>query len=128
VHNICFQLLAGELVASSIAFAIAPRRPLSAWTCSRLAGSLLYDANPERALPEAANTMPNLNFTLTGDYVELHNLLKITGLADSGGSAKMMVADGAVMVDGRVETRKTCKIRAGQVVLLGDTRIAVHEG
>jgi len=40
----------------------------------------------------------------------------------------MMVADGAVMVDGRVETRKTCKIRAGQVVLLGDTRIAVHEG
>jgi ribosome-associated protein len=66
--------------------------------------------------------MPNLDFTLTGDYVELHNLLKITGLADSGGSAKMMVAD-----DGRVETRKTCKIRAGQVVLLGDTRIAVHE-
>ncbi|WP_410721469.1 RNA-binding S4 domain-containing protein, partial [Burkholderia sp. SIMBA_048] len=32
--------------------------------------------------------MPNLDFTLTGDYVELHNLLKITGLADSGGSAK----------------------------------------
>ncbi|CAH2799366.1 MAG: Uncharacterized S4 RNA-binding-domain protein YbcJ [uncultured Paraburkholderia sp.] len=70
--------------------------------------------------------MLNLDFTLTGDYVELHNLLKITGLADSGGSAKMMVADGAVTVDGR-EARKTCKIRAGQVVLLGDTRIAVHE-
>jgi ribosome-associated protein len=85
---------------------------------------LAYDANP---LLQGANAMPNLDFTLTGDYVELHNLLKITGLADSGGSAKMMVADGAVTVDGRVETRKTCKIRAGQVVLLGDTRIAVHE-
>lgn len=85
---------------------------------------LAYDANP---LLQRANAMPNLDFTLTGDYVELHNLLKITGLADSGGSAKMMVADGAVTVDGRVETRKTCKIRAGQVVLLGDTRIAVHE-
>ncbi len=59
--------------------------------------------------------MPNLDFTLTGDYVELHNLLKITGLADSGGSAKVIVASGAVTVD-------------GQVVLLGDTRIAVHEG
>lgn len=60
--------------------------------------------------------MPNLDFTLTGDYVELHNLLKITGLADSGGSAKLMVASGAVTVDGQVELRKTCKIRAGQVV------------
>jgi len=35
--------------------------------------------------------MANLNFTLTGEYVELHNLLKLTGLADSGGSAKMLV-------------------------------------
>lgn len=71
--------------------------------------------------------MPNLHFTLTGDYVELHNLLKLMGLADSGGSAKQLVASGEVTVDGHVESRKTCKIRAGQVVLLGDTRIAVHE-
>jgi ribosome-associated protein len=71
--------------------------------------------------------MPNLHFTLTGDYVELHNLLKLTGLADSGGSAKHMVAAGDVTVDGRIETRKTCKIRAGQVVLLGNTRITIDE-
>ena len=71
--------------------------------------------------------MPPLQFTLTGDYVELHNLLKLMGLADSGGSAKARVAMGDVTVDGKVELRKTCKIRAGQVVLLGDTRIAVHE-
>ena len=71
--------------------------------------------------------MANLNFTLTGEYVELHNLLKLTGLADSGGPAKMLVASGAVKVDGRPELRKTCKIRAGQVVMLGDTRIAVLE-
>ncbi len=70
--------------------------------------------------------MPNLDFTLTGEFVELHNLLKLTGLADSGGSAKMLVASGAVKVDGAIELRKTCKIRAGQAVLVGDTRIAVH--
>ncbi|MBI0325941.1 RNA-binding S4 domain-containing protein [Burkholderia plantarii] len=70
--------------------------------------------------------MPNLDFTLTGEFVELHNLLKITGVADSGGSAKVLVASGAVRVDGAVELRKTCKIRAGQVVLFEDTRIAVH--
>jgi ribosome-associated protein len=71
--------------------------------------------------------MANLDFTLTGEHVELHNLLKVMGLADSGGAAKALVATGAVTVDGRVELRKTCKIRAGQVVMLGDTRIAVHE-
>ena len=71
--------------------------------------------------------MANLDFTLTGEHVELHNLLKVMGLADSGGAAKALVATGAVTVDGRVELRKTCKVRAGQVVMLGDTRIAVHE-
>jgi len=60
--------------------------------------------------------MPRLEFTLTGDYVELHNLLKLMGLADSGGSAKARVAEGEVKVNGKIELRKTCKIRAGQVV------------
>ncbi len=82
---------------------------------------------PARRAPDSRYAMPNLAFTLTGDYVELHNLLKITGLADSGGSAKQIVASGAVKVDGEVELRKTCKIRAGQSVLLGDTRIAIQE-
>jgi ribosome-associated protein len=76
----------------------------------------------------AVIAMANLNFTLTGDHVQLHNLLKLMGLADSGGTAKLLVAAGEVTVDGHVELRKTCKIRAGQVVMLGDTRIAVHEG
>ena len=70
--------------------------------------------------------MPNLHFTLTGDFIELHSLLKLSGLADSGGAAKAIVAAGAVTLDGQIELRKTCKIRAGQVVLVGATRIAVH--
>jgi ribosome-associated protein len=71
-------------------------------------------------------TMPRLEFTLTGDHVELHNLLKLMGLADSGGSAKMRVAEGEVKVDGKIELRKTCKIRAGQTVVLDDTTIKVR--
>ncbi len=70
--------------------------------------------------------MPQLQFTLTGDYVELHNLLKLMGLADSGGSAKARVAMGDVTVDGKVELRKTCKIRAGQVVMLDGQKIRVR--
>lgn len=50
------------------------------------------------------------------DYVELNQLLKLTGLCDSGGAGKAIVASGAVRVDGQVELRKTCKIRVGQSV------------
>jgi ribosome-associated protein len=59
------------------------------------------------------------------DYIELHRLLKATGLCDSGGVAKLMIADGLVQVDGKVETRKRCKIRAGQVVDFYDRQIRV---
>lgn len=71
--------------------------------------------------------MPNIDFALNTEYIELHKLLKLTGVVDSGGAGKAVVADGAVTVDGQPESRKTAKIRAGQVVMLGDIRIAVHE-
>lgn len=65
-------------------------------------------------------------FRLEGrDFIELHNLLKVTGLCESGGMAKAVVADGRVNVDGNLELRKRCKIRAGQVVEFNGHAIAV---
>jgi len=69
--------------------------------------------------------MPRLCFDLDRDHVELNQLLKLAGICDSGGAGKALVASGAVAVDGHVELRKTCKIRAGQVVRIGDVEIAV---
>lgn len=69
--------------------------------------------------------MQNIEFPLDGDYVELNQLLKLVGICDSGGAGKQLVASGEVAVDGRTELRKTCKIRAGQVVRLGDVQIKV---
>jgi ribosome-associated protein len=69
-----------------------------------------------------------IDFPLRGEHIKLDALLKATGLAPSGGIAKMMVADGLVQVDGRDELRKTCKIRAGQVVSLSGARIRVLPG
>lgn len=61
-------------------------------------------------------------FPLRGDHVALCDLLKLTGIADSGGQGKHMIANGEATVDGRIETRKTAKIRAGQTVrCLGQT-------
>ncbi len=70
--------------------------------------------------------MENIDFELEGEYVELNQLLKLAGLCDSGGAGKALVASGEVEVDGAVELRKTCKIRAGQVVSALGARIRVH--
>ena len=69
--------------------------------------------------------MQELEFELRGEFVELNQLLKLSGVCESGGAGKMLVAEGGVSVDGKVELRKTAKIRAGQVVTLGDVRIRV---
>jgi ribosome-associated protein len=71
------------------------------------------------------HTMQRLRFDLDRDHVELHQLLKLVGLVDSGGAGKHLVASGAVRVDGAVELRKTCKIRAGQTVEIDGTTIDV---
>lgn len=63
-----------------------------------------------------------MEFQLKGEHIALCDVLKLTGIADSGGQGKAFVADGLVMVNGVVETRKTAKIRAGQTVeCLGQT-------
>ena len=69
--------------------------------------------------------MEHIDFELDGDYVELNQLLKLVGLCDSGGQGKLIVASGAVYVDGQQELRKTCKIHGGQVVRLDDVEIRV---
>jgi ribosome-associated protein len=70
--------------------------------------------------------MPVIDFELERDFVELNQLLKLAGLVDSGGAGKQLVAGGAVRVDGAVESRKTAKIRAGQVVRVDDIEIRVR--
>ena len=69
--------------------------------------------------------MDEETFELDGEFVELNQLLKLCGVVDSGGAGKALVASGEVRVDGAVELRKTCKIRAGQVVELEGIRISV---
>ncbi len=71
--------------------------------------------------------MESLEFELDDghEYVELNQLLKLVGLCDSGGIGKQIVASGAVAVDEKVELRKTCKIRAGQVVSVEGAEVRV---
>ena len=69
--------------------------------------------------------MQKIEFPLDREFVQLNQLLKLIGLCDSGGAGKALVAGGTVSVDGSIELRKTCKIRVGQVVALGDVEITL---
>jgi len=71
---------------------------------------------------QAESRMNTQEFKLRGEHVALCDLLKLAGIADSGGQGKLMIANGEVTVDGQPESRKTAKIRANQTVrCLGQT-------
>ena len=71
------------------------------------------------------SSMQKIEYPLSTEYVELCHLLKLVGIANSGGEGKLFVANGEVTVDGKPESRKTAKMRVGQVVTCFDTEITI---
>jgi len=59
-------------------------------------------------------------FKIEGKYIELIQLLKAMGIAETGGHAKMIVDDGVVFRNGEVETRKRAKLIPGDQIKLDD--------
>jgi ribosome-associated protein len=60
-------------------------------------------------------------FKLTSEYIELVKLLKLLRIAETGGHAKILVEDGEVFVNGKMESRKRAKLRSGdKVEVLGE--------
>ena len=61
---------------------------------------------------------------IRGEHIELYKLLKFEALVASGGEAKALIAEGRVVVNGDVETRKRKKLSVGDTVqVFGDTFI-----
>ena len=58
----------------------------------------------------------NITLAVRGEYIQLDQLLKATGLCDSGGAAHAAIAEGRVRVDAAVDTRKRAKLHPGQTV------------
>jgi ribosome-associated protein len=48
--------------------------------------------------------------------LNLTQALKIGGCVQSGGEAKMLIADGQITVNGQPELRKRCKLKAGDTI------------
>ena len=57
--------------------------------------------------------------------VELYKILKFEGLVASGGAAKLVIAEGQVFVNGKVETRKRKKIVADDIIRFGQDVIQI---
>lgn len=57
-----------------------------------------------------------IEFKLEGEFIPMIQLLKATGLVQSGGEAQTVVEDGLVKYNGSVDYRKRLKVRAGDVV------------
>jgi ribosome-associated protein len=71
--------------------------------------------------------MAAIDFALRGEFITLEALLKASGLA-GGGAAKVLIAEGGASVNGEVETRRGRKLRAGDGVVVGETRVCVRTG
>ena len=66
-------------------------------------------------------------FDLNGhEFVELYKILKIEGMASSGGEAKAVIAAGQVLVNGEIETQKRKKIVAGDIIEFRNEKIHIQ--
>ena len=59
------------------------------------------------------------------EFIKLDAFLKLSGLAETGGEAKLMVADGEVLVNGEVCTQRGKKLRPGDPVSFGGETLEV---
>jgi ribosome-associated protein len=63
---------------------------------------------------------------IRGDGIRLGQALKLSGLAESGGEARALVEEGAVTVNGEVETRRGRQLRHGDVVAVGGEALRIE--
>ncbi len=87
-------------------------------------------STPRRSTPPMAKSpapapASTCSVTVREVPIELCQFIKFGGLADSGGAAKQLIAEGGVLLNGVVETRKRKKLAAGDRVMVGDRTIVV---
>ena len=70
--------------------------------------------------------MEEITFKIDGDYIELIQLLKAIGLAQTGGHAKMIVNEDLVNRNGEIETRKRAKLISGDIIEVVNYKITLE--
>ena len=62
------------------------------------------------------------------EYIKIDSLLKLAGLVETGGEAKLLIQDGQVLVNGEVCAMRGKKLRAGDTVTLEGRTVSIGEG
>ncbi len=62
---------------------------------------------------------------ISKEPTELYKILKFEGLASSGGVAKHVIAEGQVLLNGKVETQKRKKIVAGDIIEFSEEKLLI---
>ncbi len=63
---------------------------------------------------------------ISKEPVQLYKILKFEGLVSNGGEAKAAVAEGQVLVNGKIETRKRKQIVSGDIIEFGDEKMRIR--
>lgn len=69
--------------------------------------------------------MQTETITINTEFIKLEGVLKFSGIAETGGDAKLMIQEGEVSVNGEVCTQRGKKIRPGDVVTLADITLTI---
>jgi ribosome-associated protein len=64
------------------------------------------------------NKFPRRTITLDDRPINLTQVLKLGGCVQSGGEAKVLIAGGQVRVNGQIEMRKRCQMKAGDIIAI----------
>ena len=72
--------------------------------------------------------MVTRTFKLKSEYIELVKLIKLLGIAETGGHAKNMIDNGEVKLNGNLESRKRAKLRPGDKVKMDEITILIESG
>lgn len=71
------------------------------------------------------NDNSNRQIKISTEYIKLDQLLKFAGITETGGEAKNVIANGAVLVNGLPCLQRGKKIRPGDVVTFGKINLEV---
>ena len=63
---------------------------------------------------------------IISEPVELYKILKFEGVVSSGAEAKSVIADGQVLVNNEIETRKRKKIISGDIIEFADIKMQIQ--
>ena len=63
--------------------------------------------------------------SIKSEFIKMDSLLKYAGVCMTGGEAKTLIEEGCVLFNGEVCPMRGKKVRPGDVVTLGETRLEI---